>query len=89
MDRAKHPEIAAEFDTLTATRDKILAELAPLEDQAAKLRAVANDAEAAWRKVREQIAATEKGQNLRGISLRRAALARAMGARGLQAGGAR
>jgi hypothetical protein len=87
MDRAKHPELAKEYDELAAAKAKILADLAPDEAEAAKLRAVADAAEEAWKKKRTAIAAVENQRELRKISGRLAALARAMGAISLKAAG--
>lgn len=87
MNREKYPEWAQEFDALAEQKQKILDEVAPLEKQAAPLRAEADKAEAAWQAVRAQVAKIEKDKNLRGISMRMAALARAMGARSIKAEG--
>ena len=87
MDRAKHPELAKEYDELSESKAKILADLAPHEAEAAKLRATADAAEDAWKKKRTMIAGVEQQRGLAKITGRLAALARAMGAISMKAAG--
>lgn len=82
-------DLGKQFADVRRRINAIRAELAPLERKAEKLRAAADQAEAAWRTVREQIAGLESARDLAGLSRRQAQLARETGARGILAEPAR
>ena len=83
-----HPQ-ADEYAKLCAARDAILAQVQPLEEQAAQLYRAVSEATAQWRAVREQIAALEAASGLRDVSMRIVALARSFkGNHSLKAEGA-